>query len=131
MNFDLYKGFFFALIIVVISLLFFQHWIDTTPSNDLYSPNSADVCSSEERTNSTSYRYETSCAIKSKEHLSAIKRTHSDYCKKQIADLACRSVDAADGIGDLYPSNLPNLCLSARTLNPKLKGKYLGNTIHR
>ena len=138
MNFDLNNGLFFASLVGVISLLYFQH--RTIQKNTLHPPISASIskelysCSHdqyEENTTSSSYTYEPSCSINSKEHLSAIKRTQSQYCKKKIAELACRSVDASDGIGDLYPSNLPNLCLSARTLNPKIEGQYLGNTRNR
>ena len=71
-----------------------------------------------------------SCSIKGKETISAINRAKSDSCKQRIAELACRSVDASDGIGNLYPTHLPNFCPTARTHNPELAGQYLGKLIH-
>ena len=70
--------------------------------------------------------YTPSCQIKGKDSISAINRASSDTCKKQIADLACRSVDASDGIGNLYPTHLPNFCPTARTYNEELAGQYIG-----
>ena len=70
--------------------------------------------------------YTPSCQIKGKDSISAINRASSEECKKQIAELACRSVDASDGIGNLYPTHLPNFCPTARTYNEELAGQYLG-----
>ena len=70
--------------------------------------------------------YTPSCRIKGKDSISAINRAVSDTCKKQIAELACRSVDSSDGIGNLYPTHLPNLCLTARSQNNDLAGQHLG-----
>ena len=64
--------------------------------------------------------------LASKDAISAINRATSELCKKKIAELACQSVDAPDGIGDLYPRRLPNFCHSATNTVPNLVGKYLG-----
>ena len=54
--------------------------------------------------------YTQPCLIKDKATISAINRTTSDSCKQRFAELACRGVDAPDGIGDLYATHLPSFC---------------------
>ena len=73
--------------------------------------------------------YTPSCPIRGKDSKSAINRAISDTCKIDIAELACRSVDAIgelEDVGDLYPTLLPNFCPTVRTFNPDLAGEYLG-----
>ena len=73
--------------------------------------------------------YTPSCPIRGKESISAINRATTDKCKKDIADLACKTVDAIgdlEGVGDLYPTHLPNFCPTATSFNPELAGRYLG-----
>ena len=54
--------------------------------------------------------YNPPCSIKSIFSISAINRASSRSCKIELAETACKSVDASDGIGTLYPASLPNLC---------------------
>ena len=75
--------------------------------------------------------YTPSCPIRGKESISAINRATTDMCKKDIADLACKTVDAIgdlEGVGDLYPTQLPNFCPTATSFNPELAGEYLGKS---
>ena len=66
------------------------------------------------------------CAIWGKDALYAINRTKSEYCKKAISELYCRSFEAYKGSETLAPSNLTNLCPTTRELHPELSGQYLG-----
>ena len=70
--------------------------------------------------------YSPSCTLKTKDAISAINRAVSDSCKRQIAEIACKSVDAPGGKGNLYPTQLPKKIPTATTLESELVGKYLG-----
>ena len=67
----------------------------------------------------------TPCPIKSKATISAINRATSDSCKQLIAEVACRSVDAPDEIGDLYATHLPNFCPPGTLIPRYVKGPGL------
>ena len=78
--------------------------------------------------------YTPSCPIRGKESISAINRATTETCKKDIADLSCKTVDAIgdlEGVGDLYPTHLPNFCPTAASYNPELAGEYLGKSNFR
>ena len=129
------KRLFFGLIIAILAWLFSQYWPSTLSYRNLRSQKSTiksdqshspSESQSETKTINLPPGYTPSCPIKGKESISAINRAVSDTCKKQIAELACRSVDASDGIGNLYPTHLPNFCPTARYQNDDLAGQYIG-----
>ena len=95
------KRFFFGLgvYIAFIAWMFSHYW-----------PTSLNYDSSQNDVITWIDGFTTPCRIKTKETISAINRATSDSCKRRIAELACRSVDAPDNIGDLYATELPNLC---------------------
>ena len=66
------------------------------------------------------------CHILGKDALYAINRTKSEYCKKEISELYCRSLEAIKGTETLAPRHLPNLCPTSREIHPELSGQYLG-----
>ena len=70
--------------------------------------------------------YNPPCSIKNAFSTSAINRASSKSCKIELAETACKSVDASDGIGTLYPASLPNFCPAANSSNSKLVGPYSG-----
>ena len=131
------KSFFFAVGIVVVAWVSSRYWSDTF--NTINSTSQKSTSGSEQPNTSESQKevrninlpvgFVPSCSIRGKETISAINRATTDDCKTRIADLACRSVDASDGIGNLYPTHLPNFCPTARTLNPDLEGQYIGKKI--
>ena len=71
-------------------------------------------------------RYKPPCSIKGKFSTSAINRASSRSCKIELAETACTSVDASDGIGTLYPASLPNFCPAANPSNSNLVCPYSG-----
>jgi hypothetical protein len=133
------KSFFFGLIIAFVAWMFSQYWTDILPninSNSGKSTSGSDQPKPSESQNEVKHidlplGFIPSCSIKGKESISAINRAKTDSCKQRIAELACRSVDASDGIGNLYPTHLPNFCPTARTHNPELAGQYLGKLVHK
>ena len=70
--------------------------------------------------------YNPPCSIKNAFSTRAINRASSKSCKIELAETACKSVDASDGIGTLYPASLPNFCPAANSSNSKLVGPYSG-----
>lgn len=95
------KSFFFGLgIYIAFVASMFSHYWPANLQND----------SSQDEVITWMDGFTLPCPIKSKEAISAINRTTSDYCKQRIAELACRSSDAPDGIGNLYATHLPNFC---------------------
>lgn len=61
------------------------------------------------------------CPIKNKATISAINRATSDSCKQRIAEVACQSIDAPDGVGNLYATHLPNFCPSESLVQHNLE----------
>ena len=132
------KSFFFTLSIALIAVILSQYW----PQNILNHLSQSQRGSNEAeqgRSMSDSERkttqiklpsgYSPSCPIRGKESISAINRAITDSCKIDIADLACKTVDAIgdlEGVGNFYPTHLPNYCPTVRTINPELEGNYLG-----
>ena len=116
------KILFFTLITALVAWLFSKYWPESlhyhgsnSQTSVPFESNSAQSQRPSESKNGINLPsgYTPSCSLKGKESISAINRASSDACKKQIAELACKSVDAPDGIGDLYPSQLPNFCPTA------------------
>ena len=132
------KSFIFTLSIAFIAVILSHYW----PHNLLKSQRTSDEAEhgrsmSESERKTTQIKlpsgYTPSCPIRGKESTSAINRAITDACKIEIADLACKTVDAIgdlEGVGDLYPTHLPNFCPTARTFNPELAGEYLGKINH-
>ena len=131
------KSFFFAVGIVFVACVSSRYWPDAL--NNINSMSQKSTSGSEQPNHSESQKevkninlpvgFVPSCSIRGKESISAINRATTDSCKTRIAELACKSVDASDGIGNLYPTHLPNFCPTARTLNPDLEGQYIGKKI--
>ena len=139
------KSFFFGLLIAFFAWMFSQYWSDSLPilvqyynknSMSQKSTSGSDQPKPPESQNEVKYidlpvGFTPSCSIKGKESISAINRAKTDSCKQRIAELACRTVDASDGIGNLYPTHLPNYCPTARTYNRELAGQYLGKLTNK
>ena len=73
--------------------------------------------------------YTLPCEILSQSAISAINRASSPSCKQRIAEVACQSVDAPDGVGNLYPTHMPNFCPTENIENTAL-GKRLFKETH-
>ena len=71
--------------------------------------------------------YLPSCKVFSNYSLSAISRTKSANCRKEIAELHCQKVVLDyNGAETLSPRQLTNLCPTTRVIHPELSGQYLG-----
>ena len=106
-----------------------SHYFDKQESMRVASNSTTSSKLTSQRENNSPYLpsgYTPSCKIKTKDVISAINRASSDHCRIQIAEIACRSVDAPDGIGNLYPTRLPNFCPTAKNTDSALIGNYLG-----
>jgi hypothetical protein len=65
------------------------------------------------------------CRIKSQGTISSINRATSDSCKQQIAEVACKTVDAPNVALNIYPTHLPNLCPTRSFEEEHATGKHL------
>ena len=134
MGFNVFRVFTFSLLFCGISLGLFQYMLDNIENDKvttLQKHGSPSKFYSSKNILNLPYGYKPPCLIKSLKHKSAIQRARSDHCKKELAELACRTVDAPDGIGDLYPTHLPNLWQLTKSIDPELSGKYLGKHIKK
>ena len=136
----MFKRFFFTLSIALLAMILSQYLPNDLLSNLLATqtpPSGEGQGDIKSKSHSRTAQihlpsgYTPSCPIRGKESISAINRATTDTCKKDIADLACKTVDAIgdlEGVGNLYPTHLPNFCPTATSFNPELEEEYLGKS---
>ena len=140
----IFKATFILLIISLVSLFYSFYWLSVITDNRYYKEN-------ERKENLKKFNitlaqmlpvyyknisdnginfpegYLPTCIITSDIAFSAINRTKSDYCKKEIAELHCQKIKPSyKGADTVCPRTLKNICPTTREIHPELSGQYLG-----